>query len=236
MQTKQTNAKTKKNKNKTKQTIKKTGDNDDMVAYFGAVSDDAMVLLRTNGSLSIDVDLSNLEYGSCSSGLAVRIFEDWTHDSLDSTTDSCSDYVGDLYDPTATCAPGSANEFCTDDLLCDEASYNYTCDFTNDPFNCAPGDLTGKFGLIATDSDGTLLGYDPIMVDLSLLGGKSIVIQCADDWSMLACAKIQALGIFFLFPCLFFVLLFFGSVILVVHSSFCYIFCKCFDAYSYCLA
>jgi len=167
-------------------------DNNDMVAYLNDDSS-AMVLLSNDGTYSIDVGLSGLTLPTGCGDLLVRIYNDWTLTTDNYATSECDSYIGDFYDPTVTCAYGSDNEFCFDNNLCNVTNYNYTCDFNEygDRFLCAPGDLTGKYGSISSTGDGTLIGYDPLMIDLSQLADLSVAVQCSETWETVACGSFQ---------------------------------------------
>ena len=111
----------------------------------------------------------------------------------------CDDNVGAFYDPTHQCPPWSGSEYCTDGMLCEDVDYMYDCDFENDRYSCAPGDLSGKFGsitnagtenfLISQTDPGTL---SPLIADLN---GKVMAIYCAKadqaDLAVFACTHIN---------------------------------------------
>ena len=132
--------------------------------------------------------------------LYYRIFDDWDSDSYYAMGDNCDDIVGGFYDPTISCAPNSTSIYCDhyNDARCNDTSYNYTCNY-NQPSNrylCAPGDLSGKFGPIYFTPEGANFSYtyytiyemDDLMIDLDLLDGKSLVVQCSDTMEIVACA------------------------------------------------
>ncbi len=70
----------------------------------------------------------------------------------------CDDYVGDFYDPTHQCPDFSGSAYCNSSMLCNDDGYMYDCDWDNDRFSCAPGDLSGKFGSMNASGGITAFG------------------------------------------------------------------------------
>ena len=116
--------------------------------------------------------------------------------------DACADYVGDFYDPTHQCPPFSGSEYCYgSDYLCNDTDYAYDCDFDNNRYSCAPGDLSGKFGTIPNGTSWfyktnnvTDMYYNDLLPRTDDLIGKMFVIYCGNNTegiSYLTCAPLQ---------------------------------------------
>merc|ERR1712083_902965 len=112
----------------------------------------------------------------------------------------CDDAVGDFYDPTHQCPSFSGSEYCTDGKLCNDADYEYDCDFDNDRYSCAPGDLSGKMGVYMDPGTETLflnetVGPDTLLPLIGDLDGKVMAIYCSEDdqaeLTVFACAPIN---------------------------------------------
>ena len=108
--------------------------------------------------------------------------------------DACADYVGDFYDPTHQCPPFSGSAYCWGtDYLCNDTDYEYDCDFDNNRYSCAPGDLSGKLGTIEDSSDFYVESNDTNMLfpRTDDMIGKMFAIYCGDNTvgiTYLACA------------------------------------------------
>lgn len=110
----------------------------------------------------------------------------------------CENAVGAFYDPTHQCPSFSGSQYCTDGKLCDDADYEYACDFDSDRYTCAPGDLSGKFGSFDPTADTLTVTYDDTDALLPLasdLVGKVMAIYCPEDiqndLTVFACAPIN---------------------------------------------
>ena len=156
--------------------------------------------MESNGDYEITFDISSITLPTdCGNNLMYRIYNGYTDmNSLSKTgSQSCSDVgIGNFYDPTVTCAPDSdATDYCNSDgELCQDSSYSYACDVVNDRYLCAPGDLSGKYGLFDISSGATTFntaGNDEIMIDLGLLDDKSAVLQCMNTLEVVACAQFR---------------------------------------------
>ena len=137
---------------------------------------------------------SPLSYGLSSDcgDLLYRIYDNWDSDKTNLTGNaSCSAAVGKFYDPTISCAPDSDSKYCTDGIyLCNDTSYLYQCDYwgSESRFSCAPGDLSGKFALLDSSALLAVIAeIDPFMIDLRLLDGLSLVLQCENTYEMITC-------------------------------------------------
>lgn len=184
-------------------------------------STSSYILLENSGDYSIVLDSSDFEFDCSSDELIYRIYNDWSDSSITSVTVSisndssinCSSIVGDFYDPTVSCAHDSEYEstgvviqnskYCysnsqdaSDANLkkCGNDTYSYICnEYTKYPYTCAPGDLSGKYGIwnVSKNPQLSLSNNDELMISLSLLSGKSVVLQCSDDYTIQACAAIE---------------------------------------------
>jgi hypothetical protein len=136
-----------------------------------------------------------------SSDLSYYIFEEWNsiYDSLfDMSGDKCMEATGGYtWDPTVSCLDLSGNEYCTDNYPCDSTDA-YSCDYTTDPYSCAPGDLSGKYGTLDVNSWNseipiTEYGFDRTMPDLYTIKSYSVGIVCGD--TIVACARFKDVSV-----------------------------------------
>ena len=100
-------------------------------------------------------------------------------------------FATNFYDVSVSCLDESDSVFCfNDNQLCGMSSLSksfLTCDYLNNinRYNCAPGDLSGKFGEFIIDPHGSKLQtyeivdyIDDLMIDLSLIDKHFGVLQC----------------------------------------------------------
>ena len=191
--------------------ITKTGNGSDGMGAFFNELEESMILLSEDSRMTVDIDISNIKLPSdCGDTLLYRIYDSWNvWDDLNSTdpytstmykssslTD-CSNYVGSFYDPTISCARDSGNIYCdSNGDLCSDSDYDYVCRWNNpsDRMYCAPGDLSGKFGALNISNGEKTFKHslkDIFMIDLELLEGRSIVLQCNDTLEIVACAELE---------------------------------------------
>ena len=152
-------------------------------------------MLNPDGNIEVNVDATSSDITECTE-FEYTIFEAGSITEA-ASGDDCSG-VGAQYDPTAQCLPWSGNSYCTDGKLCEDPDYSYNCDFTNDRYSCAPGDLSGKAGELLTTTAvyaKTVSGPNTLLPPTDSLIGKVIAIHCpasADaDGKFLACAPIE---------------------------------------------
>jgi len=130
---------------------------------------------------------------TCSSGYKYRIYDSWSSNQLSLVGNSaCKNVVGSVWDPTVTCLHGSDSKFCQypNYDLCNFTSYSYSCD-PSSRYSCSPSDLSGKYGSISSQYQVFFVSStDDIFAPLSQINGKSLVVECADYSSIVACAKI----------------------------------------------
>jgi len=166
------------------------------IAFLDVLSEDSYVFFDKNGTYEMDLDFSNISL-TCSN-LSYYIYDSWhTYSNVSNYSylgSACSDYVGAVYDPTASCLLDSDSSFCNDGHLCSHQSYEYFCNSTSERYKCSPSDLSGKYGYLNIDEyDNQIIsitGYDELMMPLNLIEqSKSIVFQCADSYDMIACAE-----------------------------------------------
>jgi len=146
---------------------------------------DVWINNEVSGSVEIDLDWSELNDTSGCTEYYYGIFEADMSLSTDKYLTDCSDYVGDFWDPTHQCMDFSGSEHCTGDYLCNDTSYGYDCDFNNDRYSCAPGDLSGKYG----SATGTSLSvaitsskYKTYLIPNSVdLEDMLFVVYCGDN-------------------------------------------------------
>merc|ERR1719461_740074 len=166
----------------------------EVTADFGSVGS---ITMYPSGAVTIDLDMTGVST-SCAGALGYGLFEKGTQD-LDGYTLSCYDEVGYPYDPTNSCFASRNDGLCTDGELCNGFSnsmtYSYDCDFSsNNRYSCAPGDLSGKFGLITNPTNTTW--FVPYSGDESLIPmtedmtGLVMAIYCAADATPVMCAPI----------------------------------------------
>eukprot|EP00486_Rosalina_sp_Unknown_P002522 CAMPEP_0201567358 /NCGR_PEP_ID=MMETSP0190_2-20130828/7849_1 /ASSEMBLY_ACC=CAM_ASM_000263 /TAXON_ID=37353 /ORGANISM="Rosalina sp." /LENGTH=406 /DNA_ID=CAMNT_0047987263 /DNA_START=69 /DNA_END=1289 /DNA_ORIENTATION=+ len=168
-----------------------------VVARFAELSEESMIILAPNGTIMVNVDATtggDLVDSTCTE-FEYSIFEAGSL-TEGATGDGCSG-VGQQYDPTDQCLPWSNSEYCTAGELCDDSGYVYSCDFTNQRYSCAPGDLSGKMGeLIGTSAvySKTLDG-NTLIPPTDTLIGKVIGINCgyssSNDIKFVACGIIE---------------------------------------------
>merc|ERR1712130_373239 len=175
-----------------------------MADFTTALGTESNIMMMPNGDISVELDVSSIDLSSDNQCTSVKysIFEAGSMSLTDSST-TCTNYVGDAYDPTNACLPYTASPYCFDGVLCGDANststYEYDCDFATDRYSCAPGDLSGKLGMISDPSatalsvehegDNSLIPYTDDLI------GKVMAIYCpyADSSSpvYLACAPIE---------------------------------------------
>jgi len=106
--------------------------------------------------------------------------------------------VGNVYDPTRSCfSNNSDSEYCYDEKLCNSTSYDYSCDPVNNLYSCSPSDLSTRWNGVITNNNSTfsISGVDRLLMPLELMIGKSIVIECQNDYTPVACAEITTMTI-----------------------------------------
>jgi len=163
-----------------------------MTATFEEL-ENSYIELKNDGSYNIDIDLSNIQNLTCQN-ISYRIYNSWTgSDSSYVGNASCAAVVGEVYDPTVSCLTGSDSQFCNNSKLCNDPSYVYNCSASNDRYYCSPSDLSGKYGNLATNQ--TVLkfvisGKDELMIPMNKIEQKSIVLECSDYSTKIACAKL----------------------------------------------
>merc|ERR1712154_502858 len=88
----------------------------------------------------------------------------------------------------------SGSEHCNGTELCSDSDYEYTCDYDDDRYSCAPGDLSGKFGAM---TDYTVYldesGPDTLIPSTDDMVGYVFAIYCGNnsvEISYLSCAEI----------------------------------------------
>jgi hypothetical protein len=136
----------------------------------------------------IDLDCTTINY---------FIYDSWKSSYSSLLGSYCSNAVGKVFDPTASCVGNSDSKFCFNGHRCSDPNYVYSCNFYDQPYNCSPSDLSGKYGSIEVGSDYqvSITGYDSLMIPLNLIKNtKSVALQCADTGEMIACAKFTALS------------------------------------------
>jgi len=164
-----------------------------------ATMGESYIYFDSNGSISLTWDNETLveaeENGfnftkECASGqLAYGIFETgdstWNYNSMGfyATGSDCDDYVGGRYDPTHQCMPFSASEYCYGSTsLCNDTAYDYDCDFENERYSCAPGDISGKL-MEVNNSILSIYTFDrsTLIPRVDDLEGMMFVMFCGDD-------------------------------------------------------
>jgi len=134
-----------------------------------------------------------LEISSACVNYIYRIYDSWeTKNASLIGNNECKAVVGNVWDPTVSCLHGSDSKFCDypDYHLCNDTSYSYSCN-VKDRYSCAPGDLSGKYG-VATFENSTFAFFtdDTVLPPLDMIVGKSLVIECDDFSEIIACAEI----------------------------------------------
>ena len=76
--------------------------------------------------------------------------------------------------------------------------FEQICDYNGDKYNghdCAPGDLSGRYGSMDLSTSATQLydvsGYDPLMKPLDQLTGKSVALLYTSDKFIIAWAVFE---------------------------------------------
>merc|ERR1712130_146754 len=170
--------------------------------FQAALTTESQITMFPNGDVSVELDTTDVYVNTlgCDS-LAYGIFYPGT-DALTESSVDCATVVGNAYDPTNSCVDFSGSEYCTNGVLCNgnnDSGYSYNFDFAADRYSCAPGDLSGKLGMISDPSatalsvehegDNSLIPYTDDLI------GKVMAIYCpyADSSSpvYLACAPIE---------------------------------------------
>jgi len=165
---------------------------ENMKATFSDL-DDSFIALNDDGTYEVSVDLSRLMTSLPCVNISYRIYNTWLGDDSSYVGNTkCSYIVGKVYDPTVSCLDNSDSEFCNGTILCNDTSYSYNCSSMNDRYYCSPSDLSGKYGNLETR--GTIdtfsfKGTDELMIPLFLTEGKSVVLECSDYSTKIACAK-----------------------------------------------
>jgi len=165
-------------------------------------TDDSAVYLYANGSVDISLDGSEITDSTGCEEWYYGIFEAGSTDMNGGAFvgDDCESYVGDFYDPTHQCMDFSGSEYCNGTMLCGAynatmySSYEYTCDYDDDRYSCAPADLSGKFGAM-TDYTVDLYesGPDTLIPSTDDMVGYVFAIYCGNNSvgiSYLSCAEI----------------------------------------------
>jgi len=170
-----------------------------VTAYFDSgIFNCSYINFYKNGSFEASFDLNlNATNASCS-GYVYRIYDSWKDSLYTSLTgNNCSsNVVGNVYDPTRTCFSNSSDsEYCYDEKLCNSTSYTYSCNPSNNLYGCSPSDLSGRWNGVITNNNSTysISGVDRLLMPLELMIGKSIVIECENNYTPVACAQITTL-------------------------------------------
>merc|ERR1719384_1174382 len=170
--------------------------------FQAALTTESVVEMEPNGDVSIYIDATDVytsDFG-CSS-LAIGIFEPEGDILLGSSVD-CDSVIGAAYDPTNSCVDFSGSDYCTNGKLCNGASdsaYEYACDFANDRYSCAPGDISGKFGMLTDPANEflsvTATGDNSLIPLTEDVVGKVMAIYCpyseSSTLKVFACAPIE---------------------------------------------
>eukprot|EP00486_Rosalina_sp_Unknown_P013070 CAMPEP_0201584980 /NCGR_PEP_ID=MMETSP0190_2-20130828/116986_1 /ASSEMBLY_ACC=CAM_ASM_000263 /TAXON_ID=37353 /ORGANISM="Rosalina sp." /LENGTH=429 /DNA_ID=CAMNT_0048030047 /DNA_START=40 /DNA_END=1329 /DNA_ORIENTATION=- len=179
-----------------------------VIAKFNTLSDDSEIILLPDGTISGTIDAEEYYSEILVTGTPgcetyeYSIFNAKSGGTLDEESSingaECLDSIGSQYDPTRQCLPWSMDENCMNGTkLCGDPSYEYECIYaTGYRYNCAPGDLSGKYGVLEPsalkqiDDDGATL-----LPPTDSLIGKIMVIHCSkddvEDLEALSCAMIQ---------------------------------------------
>merc|ERR1712228_1139836 len=159
-------------------------------------SSDSAVYMYATGAVNISLDGSEITDDTDCDEWYYGIFETGTVEMNGGAFvgEDCESYVGDFWDPTHQCMDFSGSDYCNDTGLCGDSDYEYSCDYDDDRYSCAPGDLSGKFGAM-TDYNFSLLeaGPDTLIPSTDDMVGYVFVIYCgdnADGISYLSCAEI----------------------------------------------
>jgi len=175
---------------------------DHVKAEFDVLSDESAITIFRTGEVKIVLDATATYTDSSTDGC--ENFEYGVFEAGSVTLDAsalgadCDDAVGDFYDPTHQCPSFSGSEYCADGFLCDDADYVYDCDFEGARYSCAPGDLSGKFGVYmdpATETLDLVPTGGTLTPPTSELSGKVMAIYCAEadqtELTVFACAPIE---------------------------------------------
>jgi len=170
---------------------------DSVVADFG----EAEVIMSSDGSITMEptsFDLEDIDADDTTcTQFKYGLFEAEATLSSYAVGEDCGTYVGDLWDPTHQCPDFSGSEFCLSNNLCNDTMfYSYDCDYANDRYSCAPGDLSGKFGVITDSSAFTIDedGTDTLMPTTDDMMDYLFVIYCGNNTegiTYVACAPIE---------------------------------------------
>merc|ERR1719336_1501823 len=180
-----------------------SGSPDSVTAVFDIFGDDSSVTLSATGEITMDLDWSDVDSSSipsdCNGVYKYGVFEAGSSTlSSSAVGEDCDDTVGDFYDPTHQCPDFSGSEYCTDGDLCGDSGYTYSCDFDEDRYSCAPGDLSGKFGETtygATEFSLSESGPGTLIPEMGALEDLIFALYCGDDDddapTFLACAPLN---------------------------------------------
>merc|ERR1712241_374119 len=169
----------------------------DAVADFVSVGS---ITMYPSGAVDVALDMTGVST-SCAGALGYGLFKKGTS-NLDGYSTSCGD-VGFPYDPTNACWLSYTDGLCDNGELCtgfSGSTYAYDCDFSsNNRYSCAPGDLSGKFGLITDPAnaalnvmyagDESLIPMTEDMTDQQLV----MAIYCAADATPVACTPVTTI-------------------------------------------
>lgn len=166
------------------------------ISIGGLIYPGGLFLFYPNGTVAVLLlqffTGTGVGIGKCSE-YSYRIYDSWSVENASLiTTEGCIAAAGNFYDPTISCMYDSESSYCKYDYrLCNDSSYSYSCNYTADRYSCAPGDLSGKYG-IAKFKNYTYIfsGEDDLLPPLDSLIGKSIGVECASSGELLACAGI----------------------------------------------
>lgn len=158
--------------------------------------------LQSDGKVNIAFDFteysSEVNNSGCTS-YEYSIFEKFnglqTSDTFYLNDTECNKAIGNLYDPTSSCyssALDGDSDKCFGDAnkLCNISSYSYNCQFSTQRFSCAPGDLSGKYGVFDTKNSKKFskTATDYTLPLMSSIAGKSVGVYC-DNGKFFGCAK-----------------------------------------------
>jgi len=173
--------------------IDQTAKHDYLAAIF---KDDNWVAgyFAAKASGDYDVGFNLYTLGGACHNYTYRIYDSWSSSETSLVgNSSCHAAVGSVWDPTVSCLHGSDSKFCayTDYHICDDGNSSYSCD-SEHRFSCAPSDLAGKYGKIGTRYGiHKFNGTDDLFPPLDKIYGKSLVLECGDYSSIVACAEIK---------------------------------------------
>jgi len=171
-----------------------------VVANFSSAdgyTDDSAVYMNDGGDVNITLDGSEITDDTGCSEWSYGIFEAGESSMGGSAFvgEDCKSYVGDFWDPTHQCMDFSGSQYCWhSDYLCNDTDYSYLCDYDDDRYSCAPGDLSGKFGKM-DDYEYSLSeeGPNTLIPKIDDMVGLVFVIYCGDNddgIGYLSCAPI----------------------------------------------